>query len=80
LVNITNYLAKGLNTTGEYSKAKKILDRIKSNGQNTALWHHQYSLALTGLEQPQLAEQAQNKAMALAKEQQLPMWQIWEMK
>jgi len=80
LVNITNYLAKGLNTTGQYEKAKEILERIKAQGKSTALWHHQYSLALKGVEQPKLAEQAQNKAMALAKEQKLPMWQIWEMK
>lgn len=78
---VTNYLAKGYNVTKQPQKAKLILEQVKStDGENTALWHHQYSLALAELEEPQLAKQHQDKAMVLAKQQQLPMWQIWEMR
>ncbi|KGJ92774.1 alpha/beta hydrolase [Thalassotalea sp. ND16A] len=80
VVNVSNYLAKGFNASKQFATAKDILERIKAQGEKTALWHHQYSLALTGLKQPELAEQAQTKAMALAQQQNLPMWQIWEMK
>ena len=57
-----------------------ILEKVKVQGEKTALWHHQYSLALRGLKQEKLANKAQEKAMSLAKEQHLPLWQIWEMK
>ena len=80
IVNVTNYLAKGFNATKQFQKAIEILDNVKSQGEKTALWHHQRSLALTGLNQKAAAEQAQIKAMELAKKQGLPMWQIWEMK
>lgn len=80
IVNVTNYLAKGLNTTKQFEQAMDILGRIESQGENTALWHHQRSLAFAGLNQKEAAEKAQEKAMLLAKEQGLPMWQIWEMK
>jgi predicted alpha/beta superfamily hydrolase len=80
IINVTNYLAKGLNTTKQFGQALDILDRIQSLGKNTALWHHQRRFALAGLEQHEAATKAQTKAMSLAKEQGLPMWQIWEMK
>jgi len=80
IVNVTNYLAKGFNTKKEFEQARNILDRVKIQGEKTALWHHQYSLALTGLEQLERAKEHQKQAMALAKAQNLPMWQIWEMK
>ena len=77
---ITNYLAKGLNATKQYQKAQQIIDTTKSiGGDKVALWHHQYSLAMKGLNKPQLAKLHQDKAMSLAKKYQLPMWQIWEM-
>jgi len=80
IVNITNYLALGFNKKSQFEKAKSILDKIKHLGENTALWHHQYSVALEGLESLELAKAHQDKAMMLAKKQNLPMWQIWEMK
>jgi len=80
IVNVTNYLALGFNRKDQFEKAKSILDKIEIQGVNTALWHHQYSLALAGLKEFSLAKQYQEKAMQLAKEQKLPMWQIWEMK
>lgn len=80
LIMITNYLAKGLNATKQYQKAQQIIDTTKSiGGDKVALWHHQYSLAMKGLNKPQLAKLHQDKAMSLAKKYQLPMWQIWEM-
>jgi len=80
IVNVTNYLAVGFNRKEQFQKAKSILDKIKIQGKNTALWHHQYSLALTGLNDIELAKTYQKQAMELAKKQKLPMWQIWEMK
>lgn len=80
IVNVTNYLAQGFNKKSQFEKAKSILDRIKPQGEKTALWHHQYSLALAGLEEFELAKIYQAQAMTLAKNQNLPMWQIWEMK
>lgn len=80
IVNVTNYLAKGFNAKKQFQKAQDILERAKAEGAKTALWHHQYSLALTGLGQIELADKAQIKAMVLAQQQKLPMWQIWEMK
>jgi len=81
LVMITNYLAKGLNSTKKPQQAKDILDAVKhKGGDKIALWHHQYSKALVGLNQPQQAAKHQAQAMRLAKKYKLPMWQIWEMK
>ncbi|WP_157829095.1 alpha/beta hydrolase-fold protein [Colwellia sp. 75C3] len=80
IVNVTNYLALGFNRKSQFEKAKEILERIKAQGEKTALWHHQYSLAHTGLGQFELAKASQKQAMALASKQHLPMWQIWEMK
>jgi predicted alpha/beta superfamily hydrolase len=80
IVNVTNYLAVGFNKKNQFDNAKRILDKIKLQGERSALWHHQYSLALTGLEELELAEKFQVRAMELAKIQNLPMWQIWEMK
>ncbi|WOH36517.1 alpha/beta hydrolase-fold protein [Thalassotalea fonticola] len=80
IVNVTNYLAKGFNAKKQFQKAQDILDRVKAEGAKIALWHHQYSLALAGLGQIELADKAQTKAMTLAQQQKLPMWQIWEMK
>jgi len=80
IVNVTNYLALGFNKKSQFEKAKNILDRIKPLGEKTALWHHQYSLALVGLKELELAKVHQDKAMMLAKNQNLPMWQVWEMK
>jgi predicted alpha/beta superfamily hydrolase len=80
IVNVTNYLALGFNRTNQFQKAKVILASIETKGEKSALWHHQYSLALTGLEEFELAKKYQAQAMKLAKSQKLPMWQIWEMK
>ncbi len=80
LVMVTNYLAKGYNATKQYDKAHKILAQVKQQGKQSALWHHQLSLALSGLNKPAPANAAQAKAMQLAEKQKLPMWQIWEMK
>jgi len=80
IVNVTNYLAKGFNAKEQFERAMDILDRVKLQGKKTALWHHQRSLALAGLKQKESSEKAQEKAMALAKTQELPMWQIWEMR
>jgi len=80
IVNVTNYLALGFNRTNQFEKAKAILDKVKLKGKEIALWHHQYSLSLAGLKDFELAKESQAQAMALAKKQQLPMWQIWEMK
>ncbi|NMP31743.1 alpha/beta hydrolase [Thalassotalea sp. M1531] len=80
LLMVTNYLAKGFTTTKRFEKAKSILEKVATHGEKSALWHHQYSLTMAGLNKVTLAEKHQSKAMALAKQQQLPMWQIWEMK
>jgi len=80
MVNVTSYLAKGFNVKEQHETAKRILEAVRSEGKNIALWHHQYSLALAGLGQTELAEKSQAKAMVLAKEHKLPMWQVWEMK
>lgn len=80
IVSVTNYLALGFNKTGRHQKALDILSDIKSEAKNSALWHHQYSLALTGVDKAKEAKNYQEKAMKLASEQSLPMWQVWEMK
>lgn len=80
IVPVTNYLALGFNKTGRHQQALDILDDIKSEANNSALWHHQYSLALTGVDKAKEAKNYQEKAMKLASEQSLPMWQMWEMK
>ncbi len=80
IVHITNYLAVGLNKKNKFNQARHILDEIKLQGETSALWHHQYSLALAGLKDFKLAKESQERAMKLAKMQKLPMWQIWEMK
>lgn len=80
VLNVSNYLALGFNKKNQFVKAKSILDRIKAQGENVALWNHQYSQALTGLEEVELAKKYQARAMKLAKDQKLPLWQIWEMK
>ncbi len=80
IVNITNYLALGFNRKNQFKEAKHILDGIKPQAEISALWHHQYSLALAGLDKFELAKKSQARAMELAKNQNLPMWQIWEMK
>ena len=80
IVNVTSYLAKGYNAKKQYKSAIDILEKIKAEGEKTALWHHQYSLALSGLNQTNMADKHQSIAMELAKEQLLPLWQVWEMK
>ncbi len=80
LLSVTNYLAKGFNAKKRFQEAQTILDKVAVQGKNNALWHHQYSKAMAGLEHSKKAEHYQTTAMQLADKQQLPMWQIWEMK
>ncbi|PCI61272.1 MAG: esterase [Gammaproteobacteria bacterium] len=79
LMQVSIQLAKGFVIKKQPKKALALLNKVKAHGKNNALWHHQMSLALKALNKNSQAEQHQQKTMALAKQQHLSSWLIWEL-
>ena len=79
LAQVTIQLAKGFTIKKQPERALSLLNKVKATSKNNALWHHQMSLALQALNKKILAQKHQKKTMALAKQQHLPSWLVWEL-
>jgi len=80
LAMVSIQLAKGFNAKKQSERALTLLNNVKTHNENNALWHHQMSLALKALNKKEAAKKHQQRAMSLAKQQQLPSWLVWELK
>ena len=72
-------LAKGFTIKEQPKRAQQLLLSIKDKSKNDAFWHREMSLVYTALGENDLAETHQKTVLALAKNQQLPTWLVWEL-
>jgi len=72
-------MATGFNKKQKTKQALALLSIYAKEGKNHTMWYKEMSVAYTALNKQKLASEYQQKALALAKQQQLSSWQVWEL-
>ncbi|MET1257176.1 alpha/beta hydrolase [Aliikangiella maris] len=72
-------LVLGHNRKQQFQQAEVLLNSVAGENRNNAKWHYLMSVAQKGLEKPQKMQKYHQKALSLAKKQQLESWEYWEM-
>ena len=80
LAQVTIELAKGFNKRKDYERVKQLLDSVKVEGEAMPGWHKQMRIYWQAKGNNKLAEQHQQRAIALAKQYQFESWEVWELK
>ncbi|QSX29376.1 alpha/beta hydrolase [Shewanella cyperi] len=78
-LELTLGLVKAFLKKAQPQQAQALLQRVAKQGEHSADWHQQLSLALAAMGDKAKAEAQHARALALAKAQQLESWEWWEL-